>query len=384
MGRPNHGAMSSFSGSLIQRIEQMRKQHRGWGPTTILAELKYEGQWSQEELPSRSTIGRLLQQQKWSRTYEPNVALPVEDCTKAKRCHSLWQVDGQGNSSVAGIGTIAMLNIKDVFSSLYVCSFPARMKSKHGHPCTSDYQTAMRLGFVHHGLPKRLQSDHASVFYENKSKSPFPTLFCLWLVSLGIEPCFSRVHMPTDQAKVEKAHQTLFDQVLYRREDYQNWEQLFEQTQLRRSRLNEVIPSTATDNQPPLEKYPKAKHSGRFYHLHQEAKLINLNRVYNFLAKGKWYRKVASSRTVSLGRQVYYISGAKPREQLLITFRKKDQHLVFQNDKELVLTTLPIKGISCESLMGDLEQTAQFPNFQLELPLYWEAQKLNTTFSDST
>jgi hypothetical protein len=291
MGRPSHGAMSSFSGSLIQRIEQMRKQHRGWGPTTILAELKYEGQWSQEELPSRSTIGRLLQQQKWSRTYEPNVALPVEDCTKAKRCHSLWQVDGQGNSSVAGIGTIAMLNIKDVFSSLYV---------------------------------------------------------------------------------------------LYRREDYQNWEQLFEQTQLRRSRLNEVIPSTATDNQPPLEKYPKAKHSGRFYHLHQEAKLINLNRVYNFLAKGKWYRKVASSRTVSLGRQVYYISGAKPREQLLITFRKKDQHLVFQNDKELVLTTLPIKGISCESLMGDLEQTAQFPNFQLELPLYWEAQKLNTTFSDST
>jgi hypothetical protein len=203
MGRPSHGAMSSFSGSLIQRIEQMRKQHRGWGPTTILAELKYEGQWSQEELPSRSTIGRLLQQQKWSRTYEPNVALPVEDCTKAKRCHSLWQVDGQGNSSVAGIGTIAMLNIKDVFSSLYVCSFPARMKSKHGHPCTSDYQTAMRLGFV-------------------------------------------------------------------------------------------------------------------------------------------------------------------------------------LNDKELVLTTLPIKGISCESLMGDLEQTAQFPNFQLELPLYWEAQKLNTTFSDST
>lgn len=208
----------------------MRKEHKGWGPTTILAELKYEGQWSQEELPSRSAIGRLLQQRKWSRTYEPNVALPVEDCIKAKRCHSLWQIDGQDNSTVASIGTIAMLNIKDVFSSLYVCSFPARMKTKHGHPCTTDYQTAMRPGFLHHGLPKRLQSDHASVFYENKSKSPFPILFCTWK---------------------------------------QSW--------------------------------------------------LNL---IGFITS--WLKVNGTERTISLGRQVYYISGAKPREQLLITFRKKD------------------------------------------------------------
>jgi hypothetical protein len=53
MGRPSHGAMSSFSGSLIQRIEQMRKQHRGWGPTTILAELKYEGQWEPRGTPKQ-------------------------------------------------------------------------------------------------------------------------------------------------------------------------------------------------------------------------------------------------------------------------------------------------------------------------------------------
>ena len=276
-----------------------------------------------------------------------------------------------------------MLNIKDVFSTIYVSSFPAKMKSMQGHPNTSDYQTAMRLGFMHYGLPRRLQSDHASVFYDNKSKSPFPTLFCLWLISLDIEPCFSRFNQPTDQAHVERAHQTVFDQVLRGQADYESWDHLFEWCEKRRSRLNEVIPSTATDNLPPLEKYPKAKHSGRFYQPHLESQLIDMKKVFSFLAKGKWYRKVASSRTVCLGGQVYYVSGAKPRQQLQITFCNRKKCLLFQNDKEHVIAEASPKGITRETLMGDLEPYARFPAFQLELPLNWKAQKVSTTFSDS-
>jgi transposase InsO family protein len=375
--------MSSFPKALQDQIKAMRGNHEGWGPTTILAELQLDKKWVTTKLPSRSVIGSFLKQEGLSRSYEPNSPLPVPACKKARRCHGLWQIDGQGNSQVGGIGAVAMLNAKDVHSSLYAAVFPARMKSMQGHPNTSDYQTAMRLGFIHHGLPRRVQSDHASVFYENKSKSPFPTLFCLWLISLGIQPCFSRVNRPTDQGTVERAHQTVFNQVLRRKDGFKNWEHLFECCQKRRQRLNGFIPSTATDNLPPLKKYPQAKHSGRFYHLHREAQMISLKRVWAFLSKGKWYRQVAGNRTVCLGGQVYYIPGAKPKEQLIITFCNRKKQLLFQNDKELVIHQIPIKGITVESLMGNLEQFALFPALQLELPFEWEAQKINTTFSDS-
>lgn len=375
--------MSSFPQTLQDEIKRMRVNQEGWGPTTILTELQLDQKWATRKLPSRSVIGAFLKQAGLSRNYEPHSALPLAGCKKAKNCHSLWQIDGQGNSQVDGIGAIAMLNVKDVHSSLYAAVFPARMKSMQGHPNTSDYQTALRLGFLHHGLPCRVQSDHASVFYENTSKSPFPTLFCLWMISLGIQPCFSRIHRPTDQGAVERAHQTVFNQVLGRKEGFKNWEHLFEGCQKRRQRLNVFIPSTATDNLPPLKKYPQAQHSGRFYHPQRETQMISLNRVWAFLAKGKWYRKVAGNRTICLGGQVYYIPCVKPKEQLIITFCNRKKQLLFLNDKELVIHQVTIKGITTESLMGNLEQFARFPALQLELPLAWEAQKINTTFSDS-
>jgi transposase InsO family protein len=375
--------MSSFPAFLAERIKKMRLKHPGWGPSTILAELQSTKELANCALPSRSTIGLFLQEQQLSKSYEINTPLPVEPCKEAKRCHSLWQVDGKGNSQVKGVGPISLLNVKDVYSSAYISCFPARMKSMQGHPNKSDYQTALRLGFINHGLPRALQSDHASVFYENVSKSPFPTMFCLWLISLGIQPCFSRVNQPTDQGKVEKAHQTVFDQVLRGRHDYKNWNHLFEWCRQRRIQLNEVIPSRGTDHLPPLKKYPRARHSGRFYHPTREALLIDLKKVFTFLAKGKWYRKIAGNQTVCLGGQIYYISGSKPRQQVQITFCSRKKCLLFQNDKELVIAELPIKGISREILMGNLEPIAHFPDFQLELPLDWDAQKLNTTLSDS-
>lgn len=381
MGRPKTGALSSFCAAIPHQVRQKRNKHEGWGPTTILAELKKEDLI--KGLPSRSSIGRYLKEQGMSKPYEPHADLPVEPCQKAKRCHSLWQIDGQGNTDVTNVGIIAMLNIKDVHSRVYAGIFPAKMTSKQSSPKTGDYQTAMRLGFLHHGLPRRLQSDHASVFYDNNSKSPFPTSFCLWLIALGIQPCFSRVHQPTDQGTVERAHQTIYNQVLLGRKDYKNWEQLFEQCQARRNMLNLYIPSTACDGQAPLTKYPKAKHSGKYYHPFLEEQLMDMNRVFDFLAKGKWFRKVARSRTIKLGGQVYYVPNVKPREQLLITFSKKEKKLLFQSDKELVVAQLPLKGITKENLMNDLGSLTQCHSIQLEIPFDWETQKVNTTFSDS-
>jgi len=383
MGRPSTGALSSFSPLIQEEIKKLRGQHSGWGPTTLRVELQQNERLSGLRLPSRSTIGQFLLEQGLSKRYHPNTSLPLKHCPKAEQPHDHWQVDGQGNTKVPGVGPVAMLNIKDTFSSVYVNAFPAKMKSLRGHPNAADYQTAIRLGFIQHGLPKRIQTDHASVFYDNHSKSPFPTTFCLWLIGLGIQPCFSRFNQPTDQAQVERAHQTIFNQVLAGRNDYLHWEQLFDACQKRRRQLNQCIPSRSTDNLPPLQRYPKAKHSGRFYHPALEATHICLDRIYAFLAKGQWFRIVAKNRTITIGGQVYYIKGTKYRQQLRISFCPIERKLHFFGQQDTRLTTLQIKGITKQALMGDLGEFSKLQSLQLELPINWKAIKVNTTLSDS-
>lgn len=375
--------MSSFPTWIVSQILTMRKYHEGWGALTLLSELKADQRFANHRLPSKSTIGRLLKEQGLTKKYEPNNPLPLKPCKKPKEHHELWQIDGKGNVLVKPIGGIAMLNIKDIYSGCYVACFPSLMKNMNGHPNRSDYQTALRLGFLQHGLPQRVQTDHAGVFYDNSAKSPFPTTLHLWLIGLGINPCFSRVHQPKDQSQVERAHQTIHNQIIRRKESYTNWEHLFEWCEKRRRRLNEVIPSRSTDNKPPLIKYPEAKHSGRYYQIQKEARLIDLKKVYAFLAQGKWYRKVASNNNVKLGGHVYYIPKVKPGEQLQVTFCMQDQHLEFQNDNELLIKRIPIKGITHEILMGNLEKYSKFPALQLEIPFNWEAQKVSTTFWDN-
>ena len=210
------------------------------------------------------------------------------------------------------MGFIGLINAKDVCSKAHVLSYPAPASGKKGQPSTEDYQTALRYGFSQFGLPARIQVDHAGIFFDNHSKSPFPTRFHLWLIGLGIELCFSRFHRPTDQAHVERSHQTIFAQALEEKQ-FQDWNHLFEHLQNRMRFLNEEFPSKSLRKKPPLSAYPQAAHSNRHYHLQSEQELISMERVFEFLSKGIWFRQLAQNRTLSLGAKTYYIPKAKPR-----------------------------------------------------------------------
>jgi hypothetical protein len=72
--------------------------------------------------------------------------------------------------------------------------------------------------------------------------------------------------------------------------------------------LNAHIPCRTLGGQSPLQAYPQAGHSGRFYRPEWEAALLDLNRVYSYLATGRWFRRVAQSGSVALGGIYYYIN----------------------------------------------------------------------------
>jgi hypothetical protein len=79
--------------------------------------------------------------------------------------------------------------------------------------------------------------------------------------------------------------------------------------------------------QTPLQAYPNASHSGRYYRPEWEANLLDLNRVYQYLAKCRWYRLVKNDSCLVLGGTDYYIGKPLRGQAMEITFDA--QHCVF-------------------------------------------------------
>ncbi|MEW6649705.1 MAG: hypothetical protein AB1453_05890 [Chloroflexota bacterium] len=125
-------------------------------------------------------------------------------------------MDARGYEKIPDIGVITLINVNDVYSKAKIFSYPCWLGRQRAsrHPETEDYQMLLRLCFTEWGLPDRLAVDHDSVFYDNLSKSPFPTRFHLWLLALGIELTFGRMGQPKDQAMTERSHQTWQHQAL--------------------------------------------------------------------------------------------------------------------------------------------------------------------------
>lgn len=303
MGRPPSQSLGSFGQRVRDTIVSLRLAHSGWGPKTIYVELSQAEELKGMKIPKPSSIALFLKDQGLVKPYEKNVEMAGSAIHKAEEPHHIWQIDGQGAKDFDGLGRINFLNVKDLFSKAYCGCLPAWSRSHNGSPSADDYRCVLRLAFAEFGLPQKIQSDHATVFYENKSKSPFPTRFHLWLIALGIALIFSRKRRPTDQACVERMHQTMEAQTATSTPPA-SYEQLLRQVNRQRHKLNNDIPSSSTGGLPPLVACPDARHSGRVYNPGLERGLMDLERVYDFLAGGKWYRQVGcQGRVVSLGGQ---------------------------------------------------------------------------------
>ena len=370
MGRPRTGALSSYPEKTRKQIAQMRQDHPGWGPKTIYTELSLAD--AEKRIPAPASIGRYLKEQRLSRSYQRNRDLPDIEQPMVTRSHQLWTMDASGSTKVPQIGLVALVNISDCVSRLRAMSYPVisgKKRTTH-NPDTADYQTALRLAFTDFGMPECIQVDRAAVFYDNKAKSPFPTRFHLWLIALGIDLCFSRPRMPTDQAIAERSHQ-LWDQQCLLGQTFTSWDALFQTLQKRRNFINQDLACASLDNQPALDVFPDAVHSGRTYRPEYEHELLDLSRIWQYLAKGQWFRLISKNGVFSIGGQQYYLDYAFTGQQIELTFNPDICAFVCHNDAGDFVDHIPIQGISFESLMGNLP--SHLPGFQLHLPFDWNS-----------
>lgn len=360
MGRPKKGPMSSYPPEIADQIKSIRQAHPGWGAVSIAIELVEAYGYSKSALPSLATIDRYLKSKglvapKAAKREFPNSKKCLK---KSRKVHQCWEMDAKSALSFSTIGYQALINIKDVKSRVHCMAFPVSVRHQKSQPRTVHYYWALRLAFMEFGRPEVLQVDKDSVFRENTTPSPFPTKLHLWLLGLGVELCFIKQPPPYKNAMVERSHQTMEKQIRVAK-GYDCWKQLFQACQQRRRVLNEKMPNRSLGKKAPLQVYPQARQSKRPYCLEAEEDLIDLKRIYRYLAKCSWYRRVTRTKTISLGGQIYYVKGATPYTQLQITFCNRAKKLVFRDVNELIIAKIPLKKLSVKDVIGGSKKQLQ-------------------------
>lgn len=373
MGRPATGALSTFPSLIRETIRAWRKAHPGRGPKTLRADLEADERFEEQDLPSSRSIARFLREEEMARPYERHSELPQPDQDTPRAPHEEWEMDARGQERVPHVGMVTLINLNDRCSRVRLLSYPCWLGSQRVErlPDTEDYQLALRLAFAEWGLPDRIAMDRDSVFYDNATKSPFPTRMHQWLLALGIAVLFGRPGRATDQGMTERSHQLWARQVL-EGQSFVNWDALYQSLRRRRDFLNNCLPCATLGEVPPLIAYPEAKTPRRLYRPEWEAELLDLSRVYTYLAQARWFRRVSTVGTVSLGGQVYGLGCAWAKQQVEITFDASEQLLIFLSAGGEPIKRLPIQGITPESLMGEMGSLVALPAFQLALPFTWE------------
>jgi hypothetical protein len=353
MGRPVKGTLSSFPVTLRDYIDKYRPSSAGWSAKTIKIELDFEETFISQSKPSSISISRYLRSTKRTRRYRKKSDIAPSVFIETTQAHDVWQIDAEGTKKVLPVGWVSPINIKDIETKAFIMSYPCCVPTGNNLPKTIDYQWALRIAFMEWGMPLFLQTDHGSVFFDNKGTSPFPTTLYLWLLGLGINIIFTPVGKPQKQGLVERSHQTFHGQ-LTPGISLSTPEALFDFFQKRRQRLNEHIPASATGNLPPLVNRPDACHTIRTYEPMNEDKMFDKNRVQNYLHNQTWFRLVALNKNFSIGGQLYHLPSAKPNTQIAIKYNKKlDSFDCFDSDDKL-LDFCPAKKLNFNELAGDM------------------------------
>lgn len=382
LGRPATGPLSTLSSDLRARLRQIREAHPGWGPQTILASLQTDPTWSEQPLPSRARVAAFLKQAGLTRRYQRHTALPQAPRQRPHAPHEEWQVDAQGAMRVDGIGLVSLINVIDVASRLKVESCPRDHCRK---PAAADYFVTLRRAFLSYGLPARLSLDHDTVFFDNTTLSPFPTRLHLWLVALGIDVIFTRKRCPTDHAQIERTHQTMTRQALLG-PTYPDQATLWAELDERRALLNGFVPARAFA-QAPLQVYPDAAHSGHPYRPEWEEDLLDLERVFAYLAQGHWFRTVKPNGVFELGGYGYYLGKRWAERSIEIHCDPVQGTFVCQPEGSDLSLSLPPQGLSKADLMGDLATIRALPAYQLAFPCFvddWRHSELARLLAGTT
>jgi hypothetical protein len=378
-GRPASGVLSQASPELRQAIRDWRQAHPGWGPDTLRVECQADPRFQSEAIPSRSRLAAYLKAENLVRPYERHTDLQQPPPPPHQAPHLEWEMDAQGVRHVTGVGKVSIINIGDPYSHVRTGSQACVGKSKAD---TADYQLALRRAFLRYGLPGGLSLDHDSAFFDNTSASPYPSQLHLWAIGLGVAVRFISVARPTEHGFIERTHQLVDHQALLGVE-FAEPARLQSALNQRVDFLNRDYPSRSLGRQAPLSAYPTAQHSGRPYRPDIEADLLDLQRVYDYLAQHRWFRRVTAQGQFTLGTQRYGLGKTWANQTGEVHFDPHTQEFICSSEDGQHVQRLRAQGLTKPALMGEL-QMAQFAPYQYAFPWSLAACRVNLLYQEMT
>jgi transposase len=364
MGRPAGGALATAPTELKSALLTLRERCPGWGAQTLQVEIAKDERFAGLKIPSRARIAAYLKEKQQVRPYERHQAMPEPPAQPVQRPHQEWEMDAQGVTTVAGVGRVSFINLVDVCSHTGIDSHACPHTR---HPKAEDYQQVLRRAFIRYGLPEQISLDHDSAFYDNKSASPFPSRLQLWLIGLGVQVRFIHHRPPLEHAQIERQHQTIAGQA-FAGQTFADVTELQRSLQARLLFLNQEYPSRALEESSPWQAFPQARHSGRLYDVETEEQTLDMQRVDDYLQRGRWFRRVSAVGTFSLGGYIYTAAPYLAAQTLEITFDGATRTLICLPEQSTATFQRTVQGLTPAALMGDASALPGYIDYQLALP----------------
>jgi hypothetical protein len=354
LGRPAKGLLSTFDPRVRLACLKIKRCHRHWGPEVVRAELAKRDWAKGVKLPCASQIGAYFSQfQGRLVKVRSHIQLPHAGpvTPPAPHAHSCWQIDVQEKVDLPGYGQVNVLDIVDNFTGIKigVFLFPARQGTRFCKVSLEQYRQALRQSFERWGLPDRIRTDRERVLVP-EGNYPYPSVFTLWLVGLGIE--HELIRRVIENGSVERSHRTRFDRLDgYGPFTLSEWQEL---ARYEAWRMNVVLPSRGRHchRKPPLLVYPQAVQPRRWYRTTHELDLFEIERVQAYLTHGQWLRHTSSKGQFSFHVQKYNLGTSLQARWVQVTFSQTDGFRVTSPPASEILLTFTVDDLTVAAITG--------------------------------
>jgi transposase InsO family protein len=360
--RPLTGLLSHFDPVVRYGILRLRLEHRRWGPARIRFHLAQRAGVKRHglRLPGVAQIGRYLRHwprlRRRLRLVRPAATRPGQP----ERVHQRWQIDFKMGLRLQNGTQVNLHTIRDPVGEVCIAArvTPAGQAGrKPRRVSVRELQATLRSAFARwHTLPEEVQTDNEPVFVGDTGEA-LPGVFTLWLVGLGIRHLTIQPGKPTQNAEVERCHQTLCNYAIIGQEDH---DCLGLQQTLDRA-LAELafdLPSQAEgcQGQPPVVAHPELLQPRQLFLPEQEWARFDLARVDAYLAGHPSQRLVSKYGQVCIGghHQYYYIGRAYAAHRIGFRFDPADRTFIFfEPDKpEIEIKRRPARNLDQATLTG--------------------------------
>ena len=195
-----HRSPTRTAPSIEKHVVELREQMH-WGGRKLRRRLQDMGF---AHVPAASTISDILRRHGLIEPAESEKHRAWQRFERPEP-NQLWQMDFKGHFAIAR-GRCHPLTVLDDHSrfcvNLSACS----------NERASTVQHSLTACFRRYGLPERMLMDNGSPW--GSAGQGTMTVFTVWLIRLGIQPCHGRPYHPQTQGKDERFHRSLHTELL--------------------------------------------------------------------------------------------------------------------------------------------------------------------------